>query len=77
MNSGARKKVALFVNRPMALQSMHDIEIPAQRQHAHNGAPCRPIIKVPLFSKHPAKKTDVLIMKITMTCNELDHSNCV
>ena len=38
MKSGARKTVALFVNRPM-----HDIEIMAQKQHAHNGEPGSPI----------------------------------
>ena len=41
MKSSAKKQVALFVNRSMPLQSsMHDIEIPAQKHHAHNGAPC-------------------------------------
>ena len=33
---------------------MHDIEIPAEKKHAHNEAPCSPIEQnnVPLFSKH-------------------------
>ena len=41
--------------------SMHDIEIPAQKQHTHNEAKCSPIEE----EKNPStllNKTDVLIM---------------
>ena len=36
---------------------MHDFEIPAQKRHAHNGAPGSPIEqKCHFFSKHPAQQ---------------------
>ena len=65
MKSGGRKTVALFVNnRPIWRFEMHDIEIPAQKQHAHNGAPCNPIEqKCHFFPSTLLNKTDVLIVK--------------
>ena len=50
---------------------MHDIEIPAQKQHAHNGAPGSPIEqKCHFFPSTLLNKIDVLIMKITFNCTE-------
>ena len=55
---------------------MHDIEILAQKQHAHNGAPGRHIEhKVPLFSIKRLNKTDVLIMKIKDKLHTMTSSN--
>ena len=49
---------------------MHDIEIPAQKQHAHNGAPGSPIEQNAIFFHSTLRnKTDVLIMKIMRNCN--------
>ena len=63
MKSGARKKIALYVNRAYGA-SMHDIEIPAQKQHAHNGVPCSPIEqKCHFFPSILLNKTDVLMGK--------------
>ena len=58
------EKVGLFVNRPMALQ------IPEQKQYAHNGAPCSPIEqKCHIFK--------VFIMKITINYKEWSVKMCV
>ena len=56
--SGAREK-------QLHSLSMHDIDIPAQNQHAHNGAPCSPIERRCHFfpSTLLKKKNDVLIIK--------------
>ena len=69
MKYGARKRLHfLFVNTPIALQCMPDIETPAQKQHTHNEAPCRPIEEkcYTFFPSTLFNKADVLIMKITL-----------
>ena len=51
--------------------SMHDIEIPAQNQHAHNGAPGSPIEQnCHFYPSTLLNKIDVLIMKIMIICTE-------
>ena len=44
------KNIALFVNTGAL---MHDIEIPAQKRHAHNRAPYSPIEQKCHFSQAP------------------------
>ena len=77
MKSGARKKVALFVNRSMALQcmtwkyrhknSMHTME--------HLAAPLNK--SATFFPSTLLNKTDVLIMKITINCKEWPLKLCI
>ena len=57
---------------------MHDIEIPAQKQHTHNEAPCRPIDQKSamfffFFFQAPCliKLVNVLIIKITLTLQRM------
>ena len=51
---------------------MHDIEIPAQKQHSHNETPCRPIEeKCQFFPSTLFNKTDVYENSV-----KYDHSNC-
>ena len=77
MKSDARKKVALFVNRPMALQWM-TLKYQHKKQHAHNEAPWSPIEqKCHFFPSSLLNKTDVLIMKITINCKEWPLKMCV
>ena len=35
--------VPLFLGHPVYSAAMHDIEIPTQKQHTHDEAPCLPI----------------------------------
>ena len=57
---------------------MHDIEIPAQKQHAHNGAPGSPIEKkCHFFPRTQLNKSNVLIMKIMINCTEWPLNMCV
>ena len=82
MKSGAREKVALFVNRPMALQCIHDIEINVQvctkRACTQWSALCSPVEqKCYFFPSTLLNKTDVLIMKITINCKEWQLKLCV
>ena len=70
MKSGARKKLH-FLSIGLYGASMHDVEIPAQKEHAHNGAPCSPTEqKCHFFPSTQLNKTDVLNMKITINCKE-------
>ena len=66
MKSGARKKVELFVNRPLALQCM-TVKYQHKTQHTHNEAPRRPVEeKCHFFASTWFHKTDVLIVKINL-----------
>ena len=72
MKSGARKKIALFVNRPIwrfnawHKNSMHTME----HLLAH-------WIKMPLFPNTLLNKTDVWTMKITIYCKEWPLKLCI
>ena len=64
---------------------MHDIEMPAQKQHAHNGAPGSPIEqKWHFFFKHPAQQNWCLdyenndkLHRMTIQNVRKDNSACI
>ena len=72
-----KKKVAVFVNRPIAPQFM---ALKYQHKTAWTQeAPCRPIEETRhfFFPSTLFNKTDVLIMKITLNCKEWPFKLCV
>ena len=78
MKSGARNKKLHILSIGLYGASIHDIAIPAQKQHVHNGAPCSPIEQsATFFSSTLLNKPDILTMKIIIKTRLTQRVRCV